>query len=164
MLEAYQQIEHPNKALAIVGDGELRQAMEAYASTSEAGPVHFFGFQSRENLPKFYAAADVLVLPSSRETWGIVVNEALSMGLPVIVSDQVGAGSDLVSHGHNGFIFANGDVPGLAACIKDLMSLSEAERQAMGDRSLEFIKAWTQRNLAQSLENVLNSISSRRAQ
>ena len=162
LLQAYQLIKQPNKALAFVGDGELKESMEGYASSSEVGPVYFFGFQNRENLLKFYAVADVLVLPSSRETWGIVVNEALSMGLPAIVSDQVGAGSDLVSHGHNGFIFANGDVPGLAACINDLMSLSEAERQAMGKRSQELIKAWTQRNLAQSLDYVLNSISSRR--
>jgi alkylhydroperoxidase family enzyme len=72
------------------------------------------GFQNRNDLGDFYALADILVLPSNRETWGLVVNEALSFSLPVVVSDQVGAGVDLVIPDQNGYIFPAGEIPALA--------------------------------------------------
>ena len=96
--------------------------------------------------------ADVLVLPSIQETWGIVVSEALCFGLPAIVSDQVGSGMDLVSHGWNGFKYAGGDVEALASHIKFLAELPMEERLAMGANSYTIIQDWSQRNLAETLE------------
>ena len=90
----------------------------------------------------------------------MVVNEAMCFGLPVVVSDQVGAASDLVMHGKNGFIFPAGDVEALANNIKQLMELSEEERSAMGTLSSDLIKEWSERDLGECLVQYLDSIGS----
>ena len=96
--------------------------------------------------------------------WGIVVNEALCFGLPVIVSDQVGAGLDMVKHGKNGFSFPRGDVDELAASIKRIMELTEDERAKMGTNSRGIIENWLKRDLAESLGQYVNTIRGRRNQ
>lgn len=132
--------------------------LQDYVANHNLDSVRFFGFQNRKALPKFYAISDILVLPSERETWGIVVNEALSCGLPVIVSDRVGAGPDLVRHGYNGFIFPRHDTVALASRIKELSELPQHERSIMGSRSLNILKDWTQRDLAEPLLQYLDSL------
>ena len=87
LVSAYHQLDHERKSLIFVGDGDLRHSLENYVDEVGASSVNFFGFQNRIEISKYYAIADLLVLPSVRETWGIVVNEAMCFGLPVIVSD-----------------------------------------------------------------------------
>jgi glycosyltransferase involved in cell wall biosynthesis len=102
----------------IVGDGALRSAMEAEARTLGA-PCTFAGFLNQPELGTAFAAADALVLPSDgRETWGLVVNEGMSAGLPALVSESVGCAPDLVVHGETGFVFRCGDVPALARLMQ----------------------------------------------
>ena len=92
------------------GTSTLRHSLQDYVNRLGADSVYFFGFQNRDQIAKFYAVSDLLVLPSVRETWGIVVNEAMCLGLPVIVSNQVGAGMDLVANGQNGYrVSTDGD-------------------------------------------------------
>ena len=90
----------------------------------------------------------------------MVVNEALCFGLPVIVSDQVGARDDLVFEGYNGFSFPVRNSSALAERIKHLMEMSETERQAMGARSLELIKRWSNKDTAGSLIQYLDQTQS----
>jgi glycosyltransferase involved in cell wall biosynthesis len=79
----------------IAGSGILEAELAARAKAL-AVPLHLLGFQNQSRMPAVYAAADVLVLPSdARETWGLVCNEALACGTPVVVSDQVGSARDL---------------------------------------------------------------------
>lgn len=99
--------------LLMVGDGRLRPACEEY-SAAERLPVTFAGFLNQSEIATAYACADVLVLPSAAETWGLVVNEAMACGVPTIVSDRVGCGPDLVHSGHTGMLFPAGDVDALA--------------------------------------------------
>ena len=162
LLRAYERVELPNKRLMFVGDGQLRGELEAYVADHKIGGVHFYGFQDRQNIPQFYAVADVLVLPSHQETWGIVINEALSFSLPVIVSDQVGAASDLVHHGQNGYVFPRGDIQALAATIEMLMQRSPEERLRMGSYSMDIISRWLTRDLSNSLEQYFDSVFSPR--
>jgi glycosyltransferase involved in cell wall biosynthesis len=86
--------------------------------------------------------ADVFVLPSKEEPWGMVVAEAMCFGLPVITSDRVGAAMDLVKDGYNGFIFPAGNSKELANCIEKLINLSSEERLLFGKRSKEIITQW----------------------
>jgi glycosyltransferase involved in cell wall biosynthesis len=80
------------------------------------------GFRNQSELPAIYAAADVLVLPSDRqETWGLVINEAMAAGLPVIASDAVGCVPDLITPGVTGDRFPTGDVDALAAALRALI-------------------------------------------
>ena len=94
------------------------------------------GFVQPADLPGLYAAADVFVLPSRHDGWGLVVNEALGAGLPIVVSDRVGAGRDLVKDGENGFVFPSEDVDALASCLARLAE-SKALRKRFGHASRE---------------------------
>src|SRR5262249_2932396 len=100
--------------LVIVGTGVLESAIRTEVSRLGLDPdVKMLGFRNQGDLPAVYSACDVLVLASSREPWGLVVNEAMAAGLAVAVSDQVGAGPDLVDV-DNGFAFPLGDGAALA--------------------------------------------------
>jgi glycosyltransferase involved in cell wall biosynthesis len=115
----------------VVGAGEQLQAARAFCAT-HALPASFTGFLNQTEISRAYVAADALVLPSGfGETWGLVVNEAMASGLPVIVSDRVGSAHDLVIDGETGFIFSYGDTTALAARISHLAD-AEDVRLAMG--------------------------------
>jgi len=157
LLRAYQLVSHPKKVLVLVGDGALRERMQRFIEENDLDSVYFMGFQNRNDLGDFYALADVLVLPSNKETWGLVVNEALCFSLPVVVSDQVGAGVDLVISGENGSIFPAGDVQALADQISDLIGKSDEDLRKMGDKSYSLIKEWSDRDLAVPLGEYLDS-------
>ena len=134
LLDAYQRLEMPRKALVFVGDGDLKEPLMDHVANNQIGSVYFPGFQDRNEISKFYTVSDVLVLPSERETWGMVVNEAMCFGLPIIVSEAVGASADMVLNGQNGFCYtAGGD--GLFQSIKQVAEMDEEQRADMGDKS-----------------------------
>lgn len=110
-----------------VGDGELKEQIRAVADQLNA-PITLTGFKNQADLPAIYAAADVLVLPSMQETWGLVVNEAMACGTPVIVSSAVGCAPDLIESGATGYQFPVGDVPALVLCIRESITLSGSRR------------------------------------
>ena len=125
-----------------IGDGEERDAiLDRARAAGMSDAMWITGFVNQRELPDWYAAADALVLPSdSRETWGLVVNEAMAAGLPVVVSDAAGCSVDLVREGDNGFTYACGDVPALAERLTRIASLGDAGRRAFGRRSREIVK------------------------
>lgn len=96
-----------------VGAGEMDSKLRGLASSLGVS-TRFEGFQNQTELPRYYVAADVLVLPSESETWGLVVNEAMACGLPAIVSDAVGCAPDLIEEGITGFSYRVGDCTRLA--------------------------------------------------
>lgn len=105
----------------IAGSGELDSDMRVRADLSGV-PLHMLGFCNQTEMPPAYAAADVLVLPSDgRETWGLVANEALACGRPVIVSDACGCALDLADDGKAGRVAPLGDTEAIAAMIGDLI-------------------------------------------
>ena len=105
--------------VAIAGSGKLEGLLREAASALKV-PLHCLGFQNQANMPAVYAAADVLVLPSECETWGLVCNEALACGTPVVVSDAAGCAPDLAADGRAGRSFPVGDC---AACAQSLIDL-----------------------------------------
>jgi glycosyltransferase involved in cell wall biosynthesis len=114
----------PELELLVVGDGELRPELEA--SAHELGvPTAWAGFLNQSELPQAYASADLLVLPSLGETWGLVVNEALACGLPVIASDRVGCVPDLVLPGRTGETYRSGQPQELAERLARLAANTE---------------------------------------
>jgi glycosyltransferase involved in cell wall biosynthesis len=130
----------------VVGDGELRSACEALARRHDV-PVSFTGFVNQTEAIEAYVAADALVLPSDGgETWGLVVNEAMACGLPVVVSDQVGCGPDLVIPGETGLIFPCGDVSGLTEAMARLRTqatdsggFAQRVRERVGQHSVDAV-------------------------
>jgi glycosyltransferase involved in cell wall biosynthesis len=137
--------------------------LEQYVADHNLDSVRFFGFQNRNDIAKYYAASDALVLPSWRESWGIVVNEGMAFGLPIIVSDQVGAGNDLVEHGVNGYIFHEGDKDALGDQLKLICDMPQDELDKMGQRSLDLITEWSTRNLGETFVNYLDDSDSEEA-
>jgi glycosyltransferase involved in cell wall biosynthesis len=106
--------ENPRIRGLIIGDGECRDELERLGRKI-CPQVAFKGFLNQKEIVSAYAVSDCLVLPSdARETWGLVVNEAMACGLPCIVSDQVGCGTDMIVPGVNGGIFPCGDVQALS--------------------------------------------------
>lgn len=109
LIEAYASLKdsRPDIALMIVGDGSEMNALKQNVCEKKLEDVRFAGYVVFPDLIQYYKMADAFILPSNYEPWGLVVNEAMIMGLPVIVSDKVGCRKDLVIEEENGFVFGN---------------------------------------------------------
>lgn len=111
LLKCFRQVfeNEPDWGLILLGNGELKSSLEQQVINESIGNVNFIEGVSWHEVPAYLALADVLVLPSTSETWGLVVNEAQVCGLPVVVSDQCGCAEDLVSSTNTGFVFESGN-------------------------------------------------------
>ena len=127
--------------LLMAGDGELRQACEAHAAERGADRIVFTGFLDQNAVSRAYAVADVFVLPSESETWGLVVNEAMNFGCPIIVSDRVGCAPDLVD-GKCGLVFPHDRPDALVAALRR-MAADDEFRSRCGERARAVISAWS---------------------
>jgi len=145
LLRAYGELSpelRKNMGLVFVGDGPARSALFQHAAAINPGSIHFASFSQREELATYYALADVFIFPTHTDPWGLVVNEAMACGLPVICSDAAGCAADLVENGWNGRIFAAGDVGQLARAMNELASNAEL-RSLMGRRSRDRIEQYS---------------------
>lgn len=130
--------------LVILGDGELRlEIVERIKRLELSDHVHLRGFRQYEELPAFYGLADAFILPSSIEQWGLVINEAMASGLPVLVSDRCGCAIDLIEEGKNGYIFAHKDKARLASLMRHLAKLEDDELRIMGSASRRILEPWS---------------------
>lgn len=140
LLEAAAAFEQVRVTLA--GDGPLREDLERRAcALGMRDRVHFAGFVNQTQLPPLYAAADVLVLPSSFEPFGQVVAEAFACGTPVLASTACGAVDDLIAGHGTGAVFEPGDVRALRSLLEEL-SREPRRVAAMGERALTRIARW----------------------
>jgi glycosyltransferase involved in cell wall biosynthesis len=130
----------PRLRLVVAGDGPEREALVELAA--ELG-VHLTipGHLAEAELARMYVDADVFALLSRHEPWGVAVNEAAASGLPLLLSDRVGAASDLLADGHNGFLVPAGDVHGAAAALNRLAA-DPALRHELGAHSRELVRDW----------------------
>ena len=156
LLEAYaeyrKRVEGCAWKLVLLGDGPLRDAVRVTVRRLDlSGSVVLVGFRQYPELPTYYGLAGTFVHASTTEQWGLVVNEAMAAGLPVIVSNRCGCAPDLVVQGRNGFTFNPYDVGELANLMLKVSSTSDEERQAMGRASQEIISWWTPETFAEHL-------------
>jgi glycosyltransferase involved in cell wall biosynthesis len=145
--------------LLLVGDGPEEMRLRSLAETLGAS-VTFTGLLENDDLIRMYVAADVFVLASRRETWGVVVNEAMAAGLPLVVSNQVGAARDLVVAGRNGDVVPAGDVDALSAALRDLAA-DAARREAYGRASREAISDWGYEKSVAGFVDLVATVTSR---
>jgi glycosyltransferase involved in cell wall biosynthesis len=113
------------------------------------------GFVQYRDLPVYYALADVFVHASTTEQWGLVVNEAVATGLPIIVSNRCGCVPDLVSEGKNGFTFDPGPAKGLSKLMLDMWRLSKEHREEMGRESRRIIAGFTPADFARGAQSAI---------
>ena len=111
-----------NRGLSVtpifVGSGVLLSELQEKAAACGL-PAKFLGFQNQSHMPGYYAGADILILPSAVDTWGLVVNEAFACGLPAIVSDRVGCAPDMIRENQTGRVVPMGDSEQLARAIEE---------------------------------------------
>jgi glycosyltransferase involved in cell wall biosynthesis len=145
LLDAFSRVhgQNPEATLALAGSGsieeELRQRTRALGIESV---VTLLGTKSPEEIGRLLMSSAAMILPSYREPWGLVVNEALSFGCPVVVSDICGCVPELVIDGVTGYSFPAGDVGALAQAMSDVLLLSK-DRAAVARRCLDVIEKFT---------------------
>jgi len=127
--------------LVIAGDGEEADKLKELARDSGVKTIRFVGFLNQSALPGLYAASDIFVLPSEEEPWGLIVNEVMAAGLPVVVSDQVGAAADLVEGKSTGVVFPCGDIGALKSALDSLLRSPEL-RADLGRNARALIRGW----------------------
>lgn len=145
-------------SLVLVGEGPERQRLEQMSAASLYGcDVHFTGLKSAAELPQYYAFAGCFVLPSTREPWGLVANEAMAAGLPLIVSRRCGCAEDLLLEGENGCSF-DPAIPGdLTACLTAVSALESDSLLDMGCRSEEIISRFSPAAWASEVARIARS-------
>ena len=144
--------------LVIVGDGEQRVELERQAHATGLPGILFCGFRNQSELPRFFDLANVFVLPSRHEPWGLIVNEVMNAGRPVIVSDDVGCAPDLIGDGVNGCVYPAGDIDALAGALDRVLNTPGAA-EAMGARAFERIQRWSFEEDVQGLRNALQHVA-----
>jgi glycosyltransferase involved in cell wall biosynthesis len=154
----------PVPQLLLVGDGEQRCELGALAAQlGISDHIRFAGSRPWDELPAFYAAADLLVLPSRFEPWGAVVNEAIACGLPVIVSDQVGCAPDLVNPAENGWIVPANNVESLASALAEALG-DPARLAAMGAASSRLAPTWSEDTCLNAFVAAVTAVTDNRRQ
>jgi len=151
LLQAYGSLSPGLRAkvgLVFAGDGPQRAEVESVARSIFPGAVHFAGFVHRDELAKYYSLAECLVFPTHTDTWGMVVNEAMACGLPIICSQVAGCAADLVRE--NGRIVAARDVAQLARAMQEVAT-DRRLREVMSGKSRELIQQYSPENCAAGL-------------
>lgn len=149
--------------LVLVGTGLLEDELKERVTAEGIQHVVFPGFVNQSELPAVYAASDVFVLPSSNEPWGLVVNEAMCAGLPIVLSDEIGCAEDLVADGVNGATFAAGDVAELTDALRPILTDPDL-CAAQGQASLERIKDWNYAKCGAGIRAAIEAVRARRHQ
>lgn len=146
-----------NITLLIVGDGIEEKSLKSLASRVRHGRIIFIPNPGDRMVCKYYAISDLFVLPSREEVWGLVVNEAMSAGLPVVVSEISGSAKDLVVDDFNGYKFETNSIFDLAEKIEMLLS-DETKAVKFGKNSLELIKSFDSVNAAKPYFDLVKSL------
>lgn len=150
-----------NLVLAIIGYGPCEESLRALAKTT-GGAIHFLGRVEGALLNRYYAASDIFVLPSG-DIWGLVVNEAMAAGLPVVVADTVGSSDDLVVQGETGFTYSSDDTSELADRLTQLARDSEM-RVRMGACAQEHIQHFTYEIAVKGITDAIDRVTKERTQ
>jgi len=143
--------------LVLAGDGVCRTELEREAAAIAPGTIKFAGFVHREELASYYALAEALILPTYTDTWGLVVNEAMACGLPVILSNAAGCSVDLVKENWNGLVIPPRNARALAEAMNRLASDPDL-RAEMGQNSIRKISEFSPSAWSQGVAKAIHSI------
>lgn len=148
LLEAAEKISD-GIGIYILGD-EPTEEFIRWKEEKQLNNVHFLGFKNKKDLYEYYAAADVFILLSRRDNWGLVINEAMCFALPVITTKQCGAGVELVEEGRNGYLIDAGNADEAARTINLIFSLDKSQFDEFGKLSNEKIRDYSIEKMAEA--------------
>lgn len=151
LLAAMDQLRDLPVALVMVGDGELRGAMEQYIKERKLEHIYLTGFVNQSQISQYYSIGDIFVLCSESETWGLSTNEAMNFHMPIVLSDTVGSAADLVKEGWNGATFRKGDITDMANKIRGFVE-NESLRKEAGMNAAEWVKKY---NYETAVDNIV---------
>lgn len=153
LLHAFRMAAPPRSVLLIVGSGEMEGELRELAEGSES--IYFLPFQNQSRMPRVIALGDIIALPSESETWGLILNEAMCYSKPLLVSDRVGAGPDLVVEKENGIIHPMGDIKAIADAMNYMLE-DDSRLESWGNRSFEIVKGHTYKEASRGLLDALD--------
>lgn len=145
----------PRPSLLVLGSGPLEGHLRREAARLGLTSIFFQGFRSQEDLAKVYAAVDGLILPSLSEGWGLVVNEAMAGGLPVLVSNRCGCAVDLVRDGENGFVLDPTSEASIGDAVVRFAELTPDQLRAFSDRSRGLVANWSYDRAVEGFQRAL---------
>ena len=146
LLEAWNKLDGKNAELIIVGGGDDRPKYEAFIAENKLTNVTIIDFLAKEALYDYYKASDIFILPTREDVWGLVVNEAMACGLPVVSSDNCVAAQELIEQGENGFIYPVYDIDAMKDCLQKLVD-DEKLRERIADNNISKIQGNTIENI-----------------
>jgi glycosyltransferase involved in cell wall biosynthesis len=152
LLNAFKKVQAINQewGLILLGDGILKNELALQVAENQIDNVYFLGGKNWQEVPKYLTMADVLILPSKSEPWGLVVNEAMICGLPVVVADKCGCAIDLVENGINGFTFPFDDEQKLTEIMFKFV-LESVDYNALSKNAEKKIKQFSVENAANDM-------------
>lgn len=162
LLEAYAKLEsrlRDQTGLVFVGDGPCRHALEEQAAKISPAVIRFTGFIQRDDLARYYALAEALILPTHTDAWGLVVNEAMACSLPIVVSKVAGCAADLVKPDWNGLFVPPRNSLSLTVALASLASQPQ-RCKAMGSSSGQHIAQYTPEVWGRSVVGAIRAVES----
>lgn len=160
LLSAYQRLKknNPDIALLLIGDGPLKEKLSSKIQKESILDAVLLSNPGDEEICRYYALASVFVLPSREDVWGLVVNEAMSAGVPVVVSDHAGCAPDLVSDGQEGYVFASENIHDLSEKIMKVIENNSFQKK-MAQKSLEKIQLFNPRKTITEFQSAVKYVS-----
>ncbi|MEM7102352.1 MAG: glycosyltransferase family 4 protein [Bacteroidota bacterium] len=155
LLNAFLKCSDLNAFLVFMGEGELRKEMEAFITHHQLNNVVLTGFINQSKVADYYGIADIFVMCSRTETWGLSTNEAMNFGVPVVLPHTAGCADDLVIEGKNGYIFESGNVDELAAVLRKLIEMPEDELREMGEVSAKHVLEYSNETIVKNIKTIL---------
>lgn len=138
-----------NTGVYIIGGTPTEEYLE-FVEKNNLKNIHFEGFKKKDELAQYYAASDIFVLPTREDIWGLVINEAMAFGLPIVTTDRCVAGLELIKNGKNGFIVPVENSEELYKKINELLALNKEDYCEMQKNAIEIIKQYTYEKMAET--------------
>lgn len=154
LLKAFSRIKDPSWGLYVIGGG-ISEEFQQIITNENIENVHFLDFKLPDELKRYYKAADIFVLPTRFDPWGLVINEAMAAGLPIITTYACGAGTEMVEPQKNGYLYEPENIEILETYLRSLME-SEIRRQDFGENALQIANNYTIEKMTEAHCRILN--------
>lgn len=143
--------------LLIIGGTPTQEYLDLI-NKNDLKNIQFLNFMGKEELSKYYIASDLFILPTREDIWGLVINEAMAKGLPVITTDKCVAGLEMIEENKNGYLYSVEDIETLSNKINSFFRKKEREREEMSLEALKSIRKYSIENMAEEHSKIFNKI------